>query len=211
MFALAIVTTGTSTGGMIFPAIAERLLNTTGFGWMIRVMGFVMLFNAIIILLLLRPRVPPRKGGPFVEWKAFLDPVYTLYVAGAFFCIWGNFVVYFYNRSFARNILHTSSDTSFELLLVMNAIGYPGRIIPAIIADRYLGPVNTLIPAALLSGIVMGTWMAVDKLQGEWAFTIVYGFFSSGVMGLVPSALSSLTDDLSKLGIRMGLAERRAR
>ncbi|KAL4399415.1 membrane protein [Malassezia pachydermatis] len=88
----------------------------------------------------------------------------------------------------------------------MNAIGYPGRIIPAIIADRYLGPVNTLIPAALLSGIVMGTWMAVDKLQGEWAFTIVYGFFSSGVMGLVPSALSSLTDDLSKLGIRMGMA-----
>lgn len=98
MFALAIVTTGTSTGGMIFPAIAERLLNTTGFSWMIRVMGFVMLFNAIIILLLLRPRVPPRKGGPFVEWKAFLDPVYTLYVAGAFFCIWGNFVVYFYVR-----------------------------------------------------------------------------------------------------------------
>lgn len=36
-------------------------------------------------------------------------------------------------------------------------------------------------------------------------FTAIYGFFGGGIQSLFPSALSSLTTDLSKAGTRIGM------
>lgn len=33
----------------------------------------------------LRPRVPPRKSGPWVDWESFKDVPYVLYGIGMFF------------------------------------------------------------------------------------------------------------------------------
>ena len=87
----------------------------------------------------------------------------------------------------------------------MNAVGIPGRIVPAVLADRWLGPVNTLILFVILSGVLVYCWAAVHTLSGLWAFVIIYGFFGAGVQSLFPPALGSLTPDLSKLGIRIGM------
>ena len=87
----------------------------------------------------------------------------------------------------------------------MNAIGIPGRIVPAVLADRWFGPVNTLILFVILSGVLVYSWAAVHSINGLWAFVIVYGFFGSGVQSLFPPALGSLTTDLNKLGIRIGM------
>lgn len=38
-----------------------------------------------------------------------------------------------------------------------------------------------------------------------YVFAVLYGVFSNGVQGLRPSTLSSLTPDLSKTGIRIGM------
>lgn len=40
--ALGVAATGNATGGLVFPAIAERMLATSGFPWTVRVMAFVM-------------------------------------------------------------------------------------------------------------------------------------------------------------------------
>lgn len=60
---------------------------------------------------------------------------------------------------FAEDIIGVSASNSMNLLLVMNAVGVPGRLVPVIVADRWLGPVNTLIvfvlfrhPHLLLAG-----------------------------------------------------------
>ena len=87
----------------------------------------------------------------------------------------------------------------------MNVIGIPGRVVPAIIADRWLGPVNTLIVLVVCSGLLNYCWAAANTLNGMWAFAVIYGFFAAGVQGLFPPALGSLTTDLSKLGIRIGM------
>lgn len=46
--ALAIAVTGSCSGGLVFPAIAERMLPRAGFAWTVRTMAFVLLFLAII-------------------------------------------------------------------------------------------------------------------------------------------------------------------
>ncbi|KAF2088673.1 MFS general substrate transporter [Saccharata proteae CBS 121410] len=203
--AISSVACGGATGGMVFPAIAQSLLDRVGFAWTVRVMGFVVLFNAVVILSLARSRLPPRKTGPLFEWRAFTEPPYALYAVSMFFAFWGVWIAFFYIRPFAVNILNVSNTTSFDLILILNGVGVPGRLLPAIIADRYLGPVNVFIPVMFLAGVCLFCWAAVTSLPGVTAFAVFYGFFGAGCQSLLQAALASLNTDMKKAGTRIGM------
>lgn len=108
-------------------------------------------------------------------------------------------------RTFGRDILGTSQSTSINLLLVMNGVGLPGRIIPNYIADKYTGPLNVLVLFALSSGIVLYSWIAVDSITGLWIFAVVYGSTAAGIQSLFPATLASLTTNPKKAGTRLGM------
>ena len=107
--------------------------------------------------------------------------------------------------SYARNILGLSEAQSINDLLVINGVGMAGRLVPAYLADRYFGPLNTLIPFAFLSGLLLYCWAAVSSSGGLLAFDVIYGLFAAGIQSLFPATLSSLTTDLKKAGVRMGM------
>jgi MFS family permease len=94
--AISVTTCGSATGGVVFPVIARQLLDRIGFAWTVRVMGFVMLFNSVVIVVLAKARLPPRKRGPLVEVAAFKEASYTLFSIGAFMLLWGVYVSYYY-------------------------------------------------------------------------------------------------------------------
>jgi MFS family permease len=80
--AIGITASGSSTGGLIYPVIVQRLLPQIGFPWTVRILGFVMLGLQAIYLSFMKPRLPPRKSGPLVEWRAFKELSYTLFTIG---------------------------------------------------------------------------------------------------------------------------------
>ena len=80
--AIGIAASGSATGGLIFPAIAQQLLYKIGFPWTVRVVGLVMLVTQIIAVFFTKQRLPPRKSGPLVEWPAFKELPYTLFAIG---------------------------------------------------------------------------------------------------------------------------------
>lgn len=90
------MSSGTATGGVVFPIIARQLLDRVGIGWTIRTMGFVFLANAAIALALIRPRPMGRKKGPLVEFMSFLDPWYSLFSLGMLLVVLGLYFVYYY-------------------------------------------------------------------------------------------------------------------
>lgn len=90
------MSSGTATGGVVFPIIARQLLHRVGIGWTIRVMGFVFLANAAIALALIRPTPMTRKKGPLIEIRSFLDPWYSLFSLGMFLVVLGLYFVYYY-------------------------------------------------------------------------------------------------------------------
>lgn len=59
-------------------------------------MGFIMLFNSIVILALGRPRKFKKNKRPLVDPAAFKEPVYLFYAIGIFFTLWGLYIAYFY-------------------------------------------------------------------------------------------------------------------
>ncbi|KAF2815371.1 MFS general substrate transporter [Mytilinidion resinicola] len=205
VMAISSVACGGATGGMVFPAIALTLLHRIGFPWTVRIMGFVMLFNAVVIVSLAASKPGKRKRGPLVEWKAFAEPPYLLYNISMFLGFIGVWLAYFYVRPFSRNVLHVSERTSFNLILLVNGVGVPGRLVPALIADRLLGPINTFIPVMLFAGVFLFIWISISSVAGVTTFTIFYGFFGAGVQSLLQAALASLNPDPKRAGIRIGM------
>lgn len=203
--AIGFAASGSSTGGLVFPAIAERLLPRIGFAWAVRVMGLVMMGLMLTCAIFLKPRLPPRRTGPIVEWSAFGELTYLLFALSAFLFFWAVYFAFYYLGSFARDVLGAPQSTSINLLLAMNGVGVVGRVIPNYIADR-LGPLNVFIPACLGTSLLLYCWIAVQSMGGMWAFAIVYGSFGASVQGLFPAVLSSLTEDPKKAGVRIGMA-----
>lgn len=81
--AIGIAFCGTSIGGLVFPTMVRQLLPKIGFGQTVRAIGFIQVGNLVIANLLVKPRLPPRKGGPLVDWVALRDPEYILVVVSA--------------------------------------------------------------------------------------------------------------------------------
>lgn len=94
---------------------------------------------------------------------------------------------------------------SLNLLLVVNGVGYIGRMTPNLFADRFLGPITLMIPFTLVSGICLLAWMAVTSASGLYVWAVVYGIAAGGVQSLFPAGLTKLTADVQKTGIRMGM------
>ena len=107
--------------------------------------------------------------------------------------------------TYGHDIIRESSSDSIKLLIVLNAAGVPGRIVPALLADLYFGPFNTLIPFSLGAGILLLSWAGIRNFRGFEAFVVVYGLCSNAVQTLFPSTLANLTSDMSKIGSRTGM------
>ncbi|KXG47914.1 Major facilitator superfamily domain, general substrate transporter [Penicillium griseofulvum] len=205
VFALAFCLVGSGTGGMLLPGLVKALMPTIGFGWTVRVLGFVMLATSIPTMLLLQTRLPPRRAGPLIEWAAFREPTYVLFCLGMFLNFWGLYFAFYYIGAFGRSVLGLTYSDSTNLIIVTNGAGIIGRLIPAYLADLKFGPLNTIIPLTLGASLMMFCWAAVHSTAGLYVFAVLYGIFSNGVQGLWPSTLSSLTPDLSKTGVRIGM------
>ncbi|KAK5134536.1 hypothetical protein LTR08_006321 [Meristemomyces frigidus] len=204
-FAIGVATTGNAVGGMIYPIIVRELLPKIGFAWTVRVLGFLNLALLALSAAFMRPRLPPRRSGPVVDWSAFKEPPYAFFVAGLFFSIWAIYYTFYYIASFGIDKAGLQYTSSTTLIIVINGVGVPARVIPPFFADK-VGPLNMFVPAVFGLALVAYTWLAVDSLAGLYVFTCFYGLMSAAFQCLVPSTVASITPDLSMVGTRLGMA-----
>ncbi|KAJ4160053.1 uncharacterized protein LMH87_007985 [Akanthomyces muscarius] len=202
--AVTCAATGTGIGGVVFPAIIQYLIPKVGFPWAVRVSAFVALVATGTALLLLRPRLKPRRSGPLVEWSAFTEKPYLFFAIGAFMLYWALFFASFYINSFARNILGFSTEDSIQLLLISNGMSVPARPLIGFVANQHVGAMNTYIVVTVVFASLMLTWIAVHDRVGMYIFTVFFGLANGLCQGMFLGALASLTQDATKMGSRSG-------
>ncbi|KAL8827911.1 MAG: hypothetical protein Q9191_002900 [Dirinaria sp. TL-2023a] len=190
--AIGIATTGSSVGGIIYPIVLRRLIAEIGFGWAVRVMAFIMLTTLLLSLSVMRSRLPPRKSGPIVDFSAFRDPGYSIFLASVFITYTGLYVPFFYVESYATNI-GINEDMAFYMLIMMNAASVLGRILPPFVADSFF------------SALILLSWIRVNSQEGIIAISVMYGFISGSIQAVVPATVAFLCPDLSKYGTRLGM------
>ncbi|EPE34292.1 MFS general substrate transporter [Glarea lozoyensis ATCC 20868] len=202
--AIGICAAGSATGGIVFPLMVQQLLPKIGFAWTIRSLAFIQLGSLAVCCVGIKPRVPPRRTGAIIDIASFKDVPYILFAIAMFFTFLGTYIAFYYVGSFARSIIGLPYAESINLLVCMNAVGVIGRVLPSYLADRYFGPLNTVIPAVIISSLLAFCWIAVDSRAGLYIWAVFYGISSACIQGMFPAALSTFTTDLSKAGTRLG-------
>ncbi|GAB7355508.1 hypothetical protein MBLNU459_g5997t1 [Dothideomycetes sp. NU459] len=203
--AMGIASSGSSLGGVIFPIMLNRLFNhsSVGFGWAVRITGFLILALALIAVATVVPRFPPRVGK-YLLLEAFKQPTYSIQVAGIFLVIWGLLTPFFYLPTFAE--AHgISLDLSIYVLAILNAASVFGRLLTGP-ASTTLGRFNTLTLASLICSILVFCWLRITSLASIIVFSVLYGFFSGFIVALFPATLAQVARHPSEIGSYLGMA-----
>ncbi|KAL3479831.1 MFS general substrate transporter [Aspergillus californicus] len=205
---------GGGFGGVLFPLMIQSLLPRVGWGWSIRILGFVLVTLCTTSILLCKSRVPPRKGTQ-TTWRDTLpDPrifmdgtgVMAATTAGVLFTDLAYFIPITYTPSYyldRQGLAHDQALTgsaalAYQLLAVLNASSCVGRYVAGDLADRF-GRYNTMIISLLLCTIsVCCFWLPdilVPDLDNEVlliVFIVLFGFCSGSNVSLTPICLGQL-------------------
>jgi MFS family permease len=211
--AMATATVGSGLGAAVYPLIFQNLLAKVGFGWTMRVLGFITLAMCLFALFTLKPRPNPEKPAWqvngfswrwFIDLSAFKEHTYVLYCIAIFFNNFSFFVPSYYMQGYA--LAHGMQGLTLfgYLLTIMNASSIVGRIVPSFVADKF-GSLDTYVVVLTFGGASIFYWLSVVNTAGNVAFAVLWGFFSGGVVSLANVVLTGITPDLSRLGTRLGM------
>lgn len=89
---------------------------------------------------------------------------------------------------------------------MFNAVGLPIRLFTGYIVDKYVGPLNGMIPLLFLNAIFAFAWTGVGSKTGLYVFATFYGMSAGAFQCLFTTTLTSLNKDMSKNGTRIGMA-----
>ena len=132
--------TGGSAAGIVFPIAMRRLFTSVGFGWTIRIVGFVLLGSLVVANLLIRPRLKPRKSltGKVVDLSALKDTRFLLLGMAIFFSDLGLFgpITFLTSYALAQGI---DPNLAYYIIAILNVGSCIGRVVPGILADK-IGP-----------------------------------------------------------------------
>lgn len=201
--AVGLVSSGSAVGGVIYPIILQRLIQQVGFGWAVRVAGFVALVTLLVPFALMRMRIKPSKARALIDWTAFTDLPFmwfTLATAVGFMGL-NAFQIFF--AFYAKEQGIASTDFAFNLVSMYNGMSAVGRIIPNALSDK-IGQFNILAPSMVVAGIVYYCTIVTHSLGPMIAVTLLSGFFLGVLTALPPVCFTILTKDKSKIGTRIG-------
>ncbi|KAK7909086.1 hypothetical protein PG985_014964 [Apiospora marii] len=201
--ALGIVVSGSSIGGIVWPIVIEKLIGRVGFGWAMRVVGFICLgvLSASSALVVESPKPPRRRDDSqavqddkqTVGAKAeLLNTGYLLLAAGFTFAYLGMFIPFYYIPLYG--IDHGFSfDMATNLLSILNAGSFVGRLASGFLSDMF--GVGTLLFCLL----VMKTKPTII------AFSVLYGLFTGGLISLQSGCVARITANVDIIGLKIGV------
>ncbi|KAK4156133.1 putative monocarboxylate permease-like protein [Chaetomidium leptoderma] len=202
--AMGIIMAGSSVSGVVWPIALSKMLHNErlGFGWSLRIVGFIMLAVLALGATGIKARLPPRKSG-FLLLRAFRDPVYCLNVTSSFFLFMGMFTPVFFLPGYA---LAKGMDRELAgyLLAILNGASFIGRVVPGILADRF-GRYNMLFGATLASGIITLCWTKCETSEDIIVFAVFFGFCSGALVSGASTTLASCPGDPKDIGTYMGM------
>ncbi|KNG80731.1 monocarboxylate permease [Aspergillus nomiae NRRL 13137] len=202
--ALGVTTCGSSVGGVIFPIMVARLIPIVGFGWTMRICGFLGLGLLIIANITVQSRLQHQRK-PFRPLD-FVRPLrelpFLLTTAGTFFVYWGLFLPFAFIPTQAERYGMSAYLASY-LIPILNAASILGRLVPPYLADLF-GRFNLMILTSLFSVIiVLALWLPSRSNAPAIVFTSLYGFSSGAAVSLAPALVAQISD-IREIGVRSG-------
>ncbi|KAJ6521130.1 major facilitator superfamily domain-containing protein [Mycena capillaripes] len=207
--AMSIVASGSSFGAVMHPIMLNNTLHNSslGFGNSVRASAALISGLLLVACLLMRPRLQPSAHDPEFWnslWRFRDDKAYVLATLGM-----ATFSVAFYFPLFFLQldaVTHGVDRTlSFYSLVIMNAASFAGRLTPGFFAHT-LGVANMVSGAAAAGSVIILCMVTLATPVSVVVLGVLYGFCCGAFITLMAPLVAILTDDLSELGLRLGVS-----
>ncbi len=184
---MGISVAGGGIGGLILNPLTQFLLDTYGYPWTYRILGFVSGGVGLIGGAMLRTRGPPPPKKPglkaLVDFSRFKDFTFTRLYALAICSGMGFFVPFGYLVPYAGTIGIDASQASLIMGLT-NAFGAIGRIVMGFTSDR-LGSMNCWVVMFYVGALsILVVWTTANTYGLVLFFGLLWGFSSGAYVSL---------------------------
>ncbi|KAF5858093.1 hypothetical protein ETB97_004901 [Aspergillus alliaceus] len=207
-FVVGLVMSGQMVGGIIWPILANRLLNFEGvsFGWTLRIIGFMQLaiMGAATVLVQHRFTHHTQEHETLPIRRYFTDRRTILLTIAIFVMDLGLYVPWFYISPYAIQ-LEASPSLGFYDAAILNGGGFLGCYALGIIADSGLGFLNSLVVATLACATVAFAWIGCQSSAGVIVWAIVYGIVSGALQAIFSPCISALAPTPEAIGSWNGI------
>ncbi|KAJ7049343.1 MFS general substrate transporter [Mycena amicta] len=208
--AMSIVASGSSLGAVIHPIMLNNTLHKLGFANAVRASAGTVTGAVIIACVLMHPRLPPPPTLP-PFWKSLRrfarDKAYVLSTLGmTIFAIGLYFPVFFLQLDAVKHGI--DQKFAFYSLVIMNSASVIGRLSPGPFLP-YLGRfglIYLLAGATACATVLIFSMIALRSVASIVVIGVLYGLSSGIYITLSAPLLAFLTEDMSELGLRMGIS-----
>lgn len=203
--AMGLAMMGGSLGGVILPLILRELYPKVGFGWALRIIGFIFIGLLVPCLFLIDDRHKElnkdqdntrslyMKVKDGLDFSGLKEKPYALLVIALVMNEFSLILCFTYISSYALSRGYSDS-TALIVLTVCNAAGIPGRYIPSHLSD-YFGRFNVICFCSLMMTVsLFVVWYPFGSyIGGMYTFAVIYGFFSAATLSLTPSCTGQIS------------------
>ena len=209
--ALACATCGAPIGAIIFTLVFQQLIDSLGFVWTVRVIGFIILGSYLVSFPLLLWGVEnlgdlsTGQTRKLFDGKAFLELPYVVYTASNFMVFFGYLVPFIYMSSYGQTVLGMSSSAANATIMVLQGTSIASRLSAGWLAAK-VGNITQWAVCALVSGALCIAWIGVKDSGTFFCIVALFGFFSGPLISLPPSAFLLVCSDTKVIGTRLGMA-----
>lgn len=201
---MGLAASGSAVGSAVLTIMFRQLLPRVGFGWINRIFGISILAISIAATAVLRSDAPPTPShSTFFNAKALKEPAFVMLCAGLFFVELGFWIPPFFLAPYAQFSLQTSANFASYLLAIMNASGFAGRILPALVAQAF-GPAWVLVGGCVCLGVLVLSWLGIHDIPGITVWSVLVGFMS-GITVSLPNAVVPRLSVKAVVGARTGM------
>ncbi|KAI7920068.1 hypothetical protein M0657_006794 [Pyricularia oryzae] len=196
--ATGIATTGGVFGGIAFPLTFNPLVDSVGWPWTVRCIGFTSLFCCTLSLPLIAGRLAPRqdaKRGP--DFRILKEPAFALTSLSNFLLFFAGFIPLAYIPAYMLSE-GLSADFSFQILPIFNAASAVGRVTAGWWGD-YIGVFNSNLITILISSIsAFAIWLPFgSQTAGIVSFVVIFGLANGNTTSITPVCVGKLCDTQS--------------
>ncbi|CAF3451431.1 unnamed protein product [Fusarium graminearum] len=194
-------------GGIVFPILFNALEPKVGFGWTIRVFGFLQLvFGLAALGLLLQMPQKSTKPRRLFEWRAFTEIPYTTFCVGCFCQYLSYWIPLFYLVTYGRSVLGMSDAMSSYLLSILHGSSAVGRILPNLLMPKF-GAMPVVFTSTVMCAVLLFAWIAIRQSAGFIVFCVLFGISSGTFVAANPVATlhPTITPSLTIAGERLGM------
>lgn len=221
--ATGIACTAGGMGGLMFSLIILYLAPVIGFGWTMRIIGFICSGACVIACLTLETRGTGRRQTTLEKQPGLLDCLrqafdlkalaydmsYLTTTIAVFLIEFAVFIPITYISSAAigtgRGI---DPEQAYRMIALLNAGSIPGRALPGYAADHF-GRFNVMILTALVCTIlILCIWLPPTVLDvasepALTSFAVLFGFWCGAAISLTPVVIGQISK-VEMIGRRVG-------